>query len=284
MSISVNPVVGFNFTTSKDSTYGTSVSLTANSSATRDANGLDLSASGAYYDAAAPAGLQLTLPITVMLVFRTTVANSITADCHHGLTVGASTLTDGAYSIYGRGTSSPRFYTRNNTTGVTFTSTNATWATGQDHTIFVEYTTAAITYRWASGGAVTTETASTSTRSSPNYSGYSQLVFGTTARGSTHRIKHYAVWNSTLTAQDRTDLVANPLAYEAASVKRRAKVIISGVERTWLRNDTAVASALVTSGQPIVDGSAPSNTTPYDRNRRRRRCAILLWRRFRGPK
>lgn len=282
MSISVNPVVGFNFTTSKDSTYGTSVSLTANSGATRDANGLDLSASGAYYDAAAPAGLQMALPITIMLVFRPTVANTITADCHHGLTTGASTLTAGAYSIYGRGTSSPRFYCRNNTTGVTYTATAATWATGQDHVIFVEYTTAAITFRWASnGGAVTTETASTATRATPDYSGFAQLVFGTTARASTHRIKHYAIWNSTLTAQDRTDLVANPLAYEAASVKRRPRVLVSGIDRLWLRNDTAVSRALVVSGQPVVDGSAPTNIPSSVNARRRRRCAIMLWKRFR---
>lgn len=216
MSVSVNPIVGFDFTRSKDSTFGTAVSLTANNSATRDGNGLDLSASGAYYDAAAPAGLQLSLPITIMVVFRTTVANSITADCHHGLTTGAGTATAGAYTFYGRGTSSPRFYCRNNTTGVTYTATAATWATGQDHVVFIEYTTAAITFRWASnGGAVTTETASTSTRATPDYTGFAQLVFGTTARGSTHRIKHYAIWNAALTSQDRTDLVANPLAYEA---------------------------------------------------------------------
>lgn len=218
MSISVSPIVGFDFTRSKDSTFGEAVSLTANSSATRDANGLDLSATGAYYDAAAPAALQMALPITIMLVFRTTVANSITADCHHGLTTGASTLTAGAYTIYGRGTSSPRFYCRNNTTGVTYTAAAATWATGQDHTLFIEYTTSAITFRWASGGAITTESASSATRATPDYSGFAQLVFGTTARASTHRIKHYAIWNAVLTSQDRTDLVANPLAYEGGAL------------------------------------------------------------------
>ena len=56
------------------------------------------------------------------------------------------------------------------------------------------------------------------TRATPDYSGFAQLVFGTTARASTHRIKHYAIWNAVLTSQDRTDLVANPLAYEGGAL------------------------------------------------------------------
>jgi hypothetical protein len=209
MSISVNPVIGFNFLSSLSSVFGESLTLTAASGATRnDTDGLVLTAGGAVASAAAPVALQLALPITLMArVVR--VANGSAGDTGFGLDDGSEQTWRAAFEHRGTGAGWRLRYDSNGTLATLTTSD--TPVNPQTVTYFLQFTASAIT-AWTDTTQVGNSAAS---RSSPLYGGSPTLYLGRATFGA--NVTHFAMWNAVLTADDRTELVADPMAYVSSS-------------------------------------------------------------------
>jgi hypothetical protein len=213
MSISVNPVVGFDFLSSLTSVYGESITLSLENSATRDnTDGLQLSGSNRRAVATAPSALLTTFPITIMArVSR--IAAGTGGECGFGVNNNASASWQ--YAMEHRGTAAGwRLRGLNGGTLVTLT-TSDTPVNPQTVTYFLEFTTSAFS-AWTDTTSVGVSTAS---RSSPTYGGTPRLYVGAdpgTSGNLGANVTHFAMWNDVLTGADRTALVADPMAYMAS--------------------------------------------------------------------
>ena len=205
MSTSVAPIIGFNFLSSLASVFGESLTLSLFNSATRNnTDGLVLTAANSRASAAAPAALQLALPITLMArVVR--VANGSSGTAGFGLDDSADDTWRAAFEHRGTG-AGWRLRYNNNGTLVTLT-TSDTPVNPQTVTYFLEFTSAAVT-AYTDTTQVGTSAAS---RSSPLYGASPSLYLGRATFGA--YVTHFAMWNDVLTGADRTALVADPLAY-----------------------------------------------------------------------
>lgn len=215
MALSINPVVGFNFLSSVSSVTGTAITLTADNGATQNGtNGLVLSgANGKRWSATAPADIKVNTPITLWArVVRSENGNGGDS----GFGVASTTAGVWRYAQNDRGTAAGwRVRYDNNGTGVVGTS-SATPVNPQTVHYFLEFTASAISL-WQDTTSVLVSTAA---RSSPAYAGTDLLYFGSPPWSNTedvpYDITHAAIWAGTLTSQDRTDLVADPLAFMPA--------------------------------------------------------------------
>lgn len=202
MSISADPVIGFDFTTSASSIFGEVLTLAATGGATRDEEGLHLTASDSRWDAVLPAALRLAFPITLM--FRVTHAAA-------GLTNAfylAARQSGGncAFGMENRGSFPIRVRGLNGSTNQALNSSH-TPTVPSTVTYFVEYTGGAFR-SWANSSAILTSTA---TRADPVYDETEMLTVGRSTLGAI--VSHGAIWNAVLTSDDRDVLIADPLAY-----------------------------------------------------------------------
>lgn len=206
MSVSIDPVIGFDFTSSASSIFGEALTLTASGGATRDANGLDLRTSGYIWDADLPAALELTLPITFMV----RVNHQATGTTDSFYLAARQSGGNIAYGMQHRQFSAANRVQGLNATTLVTVNTSYTPAAGVV-TYFVELKAAAYD-AWADTTDILTSTAA---RSNPTYDGTERLVFGRSTLGA--YVTHAAIWDGLLTGTDRTDLVADPLAFMPAA-------------------------------------------------------------------
>lgn len=211
MSVSVNPVVGWDFTRSLASTYGTAITFAAFGSTARDGTGLILDSNGKRVTVTAPTEVKLVLPITLMIVHTPYAATLGTDEALFACFEGTTDFPY-AYGAQARGASTVRVKTtdNNSTFAQTPSAALSTW--------FYEFR-ANGTSAWDGTSSVLSDATS---RSDPTYTGSSTLCIGginSTNLGTL--VKHAVIWNATLSGADRTALVADPLAYEATSTPFR---------------------------------------------------------------
>jgi hypothetical protein len=209
---SIAPIVGFNFLSSLTSVYGESITLSLEGSgAARDnTDGLQLSGSGRRAIATAPASVKINAPITLMVrVVR--VAAGTTAS---GAGVGLATSV-ARYAWEHRTTSSnTRARYDNNGTPAELGGTSSIPDNPSTITYFHEFTSSAIQF-WMD---TTNRLNSVASRGNPIYTVDDVLYFGSEPGSSGNlgaNITHAAIFDGVLTADDRTELVADPLAYLA---------------------------------------------------------------------
>jgi hypothetical protein len=221
MSISVDPIVGFNFLSSLTSVFGESITLSLEGTgAARDnTDGLQLSGSGRRAIVTAPSAIKINAPITLM-VRAVRVAAGTTGS---GAGVGLATSV-ARYAWEHRTTSSnTRARYDNNGTPAELGGTSSIPSNPSTITYFFEFTASAIQF-WMD---TTNRLNSVASRSNPIYTGSDVLYFGAQpGEASTNlgaNITHAAIWGATLTSDDRTALVADPLAYLASGPSAAAK-------------------------------------------------------------
>lgn len=211
MALSINPIVGFNFLSSESSVYGEAITLTAANSATRNnTDGLVLTGSfGRRFSATAPAAIKINAPITL---WARCVRSQNGAAGTSGFGVGGTATDSWRYAHNDRGISNGwRGRYDNNGTLVTVT-TSTTPVNPETVNYFLQFTSSAITV-WQD---TTQKANSSASRNNPSYLSTDVLYFGSPAwtnDTTPFNITHAAIWNNTLTSQDRTDLVADPLAF-----------------------------------------------------------------------
>jgi hypothetical protein len=215
MPLSTNPVVGFNFLVSVSSVTGTPITLSASNGATQNGtNGLVLSGvNGKRWSATAPDEIKVNTPITL---WARVIRSENGSGGESGYGVAGTASQSWRYAQNDRGVNFGwRGRYDNNGTLVTTTSSTLPVNPETVH-YFIQFTASAITM-WQDTTQVVNSSA---TRSNPIYTGSDLLYFGSPPWSNTEDppwdITHAAIFASTLTSQDRTDLVADPLAFMPA--------------------------------------------------------------------
>lgn len=227
MALSINPVVGFNFLSSVTSVTGTSITLTAANGATQNGtSGLVLSgANGKRWSATAPADIKINTPITLWArVVRSENGNGGDA----GFGVASTTAGVWRYAQNDRGTAAG-WRVRYDDNGSGYTGVSSTTPVNPETVhYFLQFTSSSVTL-WQDTTSVLTSTVA---RGNPVYAGTDVLYFGSPPWSSSedvpYDITHAAIFAGTLTSQDRTDLVADPLAFMPAATGKYRPYFITG--------------------------------------------------------